>query len=237
MKGEENVITAIVLASGSGVRFGSTVPKQFLRLAGKPILQHALDVFDSHDQIDCIVIVSHPDWMEQCRAHAAHLRKAADVVSGGKTRMDSSFAGITASPPGTTHVLIHDAVRPLLTPSIISSVIAAFERHRAVGTVIDSTDTVVKVRDNMIEEIPERSALRRIQTPQGFELGTIRSAHGQAREAGLTASTDDCGLVLRLGLPVRTVPGSRDNLKITDQLDLAVAESYLRARTLHPERK
>jgi 2-C-methyl-D-erythritol 4-phosphate cytidylyltransferase len=231
------VITAILLASGSGVRFGGDVPKQFLTLGGKAILQHALEVFDNHERIDRIIIVSHPDWMERCRVYATDLGKETTVVRGGKTRMDSSFAGVTASPPGTTHVLIHDAVRPLLTLKIISSVIAGLEQHDAVGTVIRSTDTVVKVIDNMIEEIPERSALRRIQTPQGFKLETIRKAHELAREAGLATSTDDCGLVLRLGLPVCTVPGGRDNLKITDHLDLAAAESYLTVRTIRPELK
>lgn len=229
------MITAIVLASGSGERFGGDVPKQFLTLAGKAILQRALEVFDSHEGIDRMVIVSHPDWMERCRVYAANLVKRTIVVRGGKTRMDSSLAGVIASPTGTTHVLIHDAVRPLLTPKIISSVIAALEQHDAVGTVIHSSDTVVKVVDHMIEEIPERSTLRRIQTPQGFKLETIRKAHELARKAGLAASTDDCGLVLRLGLPVFTVPGGHDNLKITDQFDLAAAESYLRVRTIHPE--
>jgi len=224
------MITAVVLASGSGTRFGGEVPKQFVKLAGKPIVEHTLEVFDSHRGIGAIVLVVHPDWADRCQEFAARMTKRTVVVLGGPTRMDSSYAGIMAVPGGTTHVLIHDAVRPFIRHETISEIIDALGQYDAVDTVIPTADTIVSVFDNLIQEIPDRSPLRRGQTPQGFELELIRQAHNAARQDKVEGATDDCRLVLRLGKPVFCVPGSLDNIKITEEFDLFTAERYFQVR-------
>ncbi|MFH0822239.1 MAG: 2-C-methyl-D-erythritol 4-phosphate cytidylyltransferase [Pseudomonadota bacterium] len=224
------MITAVIAASGSGVRFGGDIPKQFVKLAGKAIVEHTLEVFDLHPSIDCIVLVAHPDWVDRCQEFASRLKKRTVVVAGGLTRMDSSYAGIMAAPDGTTHVLIHDGVRPFVRPATVSAVIDALKRYDAVNTVIPTTDTIVKVFDDVIQEIPDRAPLRRGQTPQGFDLELIRKAHGVARIDGVKDATDDCRLVLRLGKPVFCVPGEVDNIKITEEFDLFTAERYYQVR-------
>lgn len=234
------IVTAIILAGGVGERFGTEVPKQFIKLSGKPIIGHTLDIFEGNPHVDHVVVVVNRQYLEQTRSLVKEqgLLKVRSVVPGGATRQASSFEGLKACPEGTTHVLIHDAVRPFMDDDIIDRCITAFGEHRAVDVCLESTDTIVEI-DSMqdISGIPLRSTLRRGQTPQGFQYSLIMKAHQLALEEGLSDSTDDCNLLVRSKLaPVHTIDGSAYNIKITNPLDIFLAERIfqLRRRNLSP---
>ena len=203
------IVTAIILAGGVGERFGTEVPKQFVKLSGKPIIGHTLDIFEGNPSIDHVVVVVNRRYLEQTRSLVSEygLQKVRAVVPGGATRQASSFEGLKACPEGTTHVLIHDAVRPFVDDDIIDRCVSSFQEHQAVDVCLESTDTIVEIDGNQdISGIPLRSTLRRGQTPQGFQLSIIIKAHQLALEEGFTDSTDDCNLLVRSKLaPVHAI--------------------------------
>lgn len=225
------VVVAVVLASGSGERFGSAVPKQFLELAGQAVVEHSLARFAEHPAIDRIVLViqaAHRPRVEELLARRP-VAKLARLVDGGATRQASSTLGIGAIEEEEGLVLIHDAARPLLSAGLVSSCLDALERHDAIGVAVPSVDTVVQVDDGgNLAAIPPRRQMWRMQTPQGFRLAVIREAHRRAAAEGVTDASDDCGLVLRYRLAdVHVVPGEEDNFKITSPGDLELAELLL----------
>ncbi len=228
---------AIILASGTGSRFGSDTPKQFLKLAGKTVLEHALDVFQRHAHIDEIVVVVAPlqrALVEEIITRGGYSKVSA-IVDGGATRQASSAAGIAAVTDDAAKVLVHDAVRPLLDAATIDRCLDALDEFDAVDTGIPSADTVIRVDDQgCIAAIPNRAALRLGQTPQAFRAGLLRKAHAlAARDANLRV-TDDCGLILHYGLgPVRVVAGDVGNVKITYPLDIYLADRLFQLST-HP---
>lgn len=234
------IVTAIILAGGVGERFGTEVPKQFVKLSGKPVIGHTLDIFEGNPHVDHVVVVVNPRYLEQTRSLVKEcgLRKVSAVVPGGATRQASSFEGLKSCPDGTTHVLIHDAVRPFVDDDIIDRCVSALKEHQAVDVCLASTDTIVEVDGNQdISGIPLRSTLRRGQTPQGFRYSLILQAHQLALREGFTDSTDDCNLLVRSRLaPVHTIDGSAYNIKITNPLDIFLAERIfqLRRRNLSP---
>ncbi|HET7396172.1 MAG TPA: IspD/TarI family cytidylyltransferase, partial [Gammaproteobacteria bacterium] len=162
---------AIILASGSGTRFGSETPKQFLKLAGNTVLEHTLDVFERHPQIDEMVVVVSAEnrvLTEETISNAGY-RKVTSIVTGGATRQASSAAGIGAVVGDDHKVLVHDAVRPLLDSATITRCLTALDQHHAVDTAIPSPDTIIRIDASLsITEIPDRSSLQLGQTPQGF---------------------------------------------------------------------
>ena len=221
---------AIILAAGTGERFKSDIPKQFVHLAGKPILLHTIETFEQHPHIDLIVIVCHPQWVKKCKKWMEKSKKSFRVIPGGATRFDSSWKGLKSLPDNIDYVLIHDGVRPFLNTDMITRLIQAVKQHKAVDTVIPSSDTIVEVADNFISSMPERSRLRRGQTPQAFEVKLIRAAYQKALKEGFTTATDDCRLVLRMGIPIACVTGSDENIKITNEWDLYSAERFFQIR-------
>lgn len=227
----------VILASGSGQRFGDRQPKQFMKLAGLPILVHTLKTFQNSAAIDGIVVVSHEDYINDVWSlvNEYGLGKVEKVVAGGQTRQGSSRIGIECCGEQTGYVLIHDSVRPFLTQRIIDELVSAVKVHQAVDTVILSADTLVEVDDEgFINNIPDRSKFRRGQTPQAFEYSLICNAHESALADGIENATDDCALVLRLGHKVFTVEGDEQNIKITYPLDLHLADKLfqLKAQSL-----
>ena len=158
----------------------------------------------------------------------------AGVIEGGVTRTDSTRRAIAALGQEECDVLFHDAARPLLEQRIIADCISALRAFRAVGVAVPSSDTIVEVSDGVVTGMPPRDALARCQTPQGFRLSVIRRAYQLADADPAFAqlpATDDCGIVLRYlpEIPIRVVPGSERNIKITYPADLAVAETLLQA--------
>lgn len=225
---------AILLASGAGTRFRSETPKQFLKLAGKAVLEHTLDVFQRHPRIDEIVLViggEHRLLVEQM-VNAGGYAKVARIVEGGSTRQGSSAAGIGAIQGDGHKVLVHDAVRPLLDPDVVDRCLDALDQFDAVDTGISSADTVIQVSPNdVIESIPKRDTLRLGQTPQGFRAGTLRAAHALAAKDPPTV-TDDCGLILHFGLgQVKVVDGAVGNIKVTYPSDIYLADRLFQLRS------
>lgn len=227
--------TAIILASGSGTRARSETPKQFLKLAGKTVLEHTLDTFESHGGIDEIVIVAANEnrlFVEELVSHAGY-RKVTAIVSGGATRQASSASGVAAVARDDVKVLVHDAVRPLLDHAVIDRCLDALESCDAVDTGIPSGDTIIRVDGlDCITDIPDRASLRLGQTPQGFRAGLLRKAHALAsREPGLKV-TDDCGLILHYNLgEVKVVAGDANNIKITYPSDIYLADRLFQLRS------
>lgn len=226
---------AVILASGVGTRFRSDTPKQFLKLAGKTVLEHTLDVFERHQAIDEIIIVGSSDNLLLTNEiiNRAGYRKVTKVIAGGMTRQQSSAAGATAIEGDHHKVLVHDAVRPLLDHATIDRCLKALDRGDAVDTAIPASDTVIQVTpDSCIADIPDRSTLRLGQTPQAFRAGTLRKAHELAGYEPELKVTDDCGLILHYGLgSVEVVAGDISNIKITYPSDIYLADRIFQLRT------
>jgi len=226
-------VKVVILASGTGVRFHDSQPKQFMKLAGLPVLVHTLKTFQSSAAIDGIVIVSHEDYIEHVweLVNRYGIAKVEKVVVGGRTRQESSHIGIECCSGQTNYVLIHDSVRPFLTHKVIDELVAAVQIYHAVDTVIPSADTLVEVdTEGFICNIPDRSHFRRGQTPQAFSYPLILAAHRRALKDGIDNCTDDCALVLRLGQKVFTVEGHEQNIKITYPLDLHLADKLFQLK-------
>jgi ribitol-5-phosphate 2-dehydrogenase (NADP+) / D-ribitol-5-phosphate cytidylyltransferase len=223
---------AVVLAGGSGERFGTSVPKQLLPLAGRPLIEYSVTAFDAAPAVDSVLVVmaaGHTGQVREALAGGGY-RKLAGVIPGGPSRVESTRCAIEALGGEECDVLFHDAARPLVDQRIIADCVAALASHRAVGVAVPSADTIAVVSDGTMTAVPRRDSLVRMQTPQGFRLSVIRRAHELAAadpRFGDLPATDDCGIVLRYlpDVPVHIVPGSERNLKITFPRDLVVAEA------------
>jgi 2-C-methyl-D-erythritol 4-phosphate cytidylyltransferase len=232
------MITAIILASGTGLRFQNQQPKQFMKLAGLPVIIHTIKTFQSSQLIDSVVVVCHEDYIGHVWELTAQygLTKVEKVVVGGATRQESSRIGIECCGPKTDYVLLHDSVRPFLTHKMVENLIAAVKVHGAVDTVIPSADTLVEVDgDGFITNIPARARFRRGQTPQAFDYDLVLDAHNKALAQHVENATDDCQLVMRLGHRVFTVLGDEQNIKITYPLDLHLADKLFQLNALTPQ--
>lgn len=225
----------IVLASGAGVRFSSEIPKQFLKLAGKTVLEHTLDVFELHLAVDEIIVVVSGEnrLLTQEIVTRAAYKKVSKIIIGGATRQASVASGISAIQGDSHKVLVHDAVRPLLNAVTISRCINALDDYAAVDTAIPSSDTIIHIDEqNCIVDIPPRAQLRLGQTPQAFRAGILRKAHDLANNDNSLAVTDDCGLILHYKLgPIGVVDGDVSNIKITYPSDIYLADRLFQLRS------
>ena len=221
---------AIILASGTGERFGEKIPKQFYLFRNKTLLEYSIDAFENNSNIDEIILVTNPNFRDLAEEILAknNYRKISKVLNGGKTRVESSYIG-TSQVPNDANVLIHDAVRAFVTQKIIDDNIEALKKYEAVGTAIESIDTIIQVdENNVITAIPPRKFLKRVQTPQSFRANLIKKAHELALKDENASFTDDCGLILRYNLaPIHIVDGDEINLKITQKNDLKIIENLL----------
>ena len=221
---------AIILASGTGERFGENVPKQFYQFEGKTLLEHAIDAFEKNKNIDEIILVTNPKFRDLAEniLNKNDYKKITKVLNGGKTRVESSYIG-TSEAPEEANVLIHDAVRAFVTQKIIDDNIEALKNYEAVGTAIESIDTIIQVdENNVITAIPPRKFLKRVQTPQSFRANLIKKAHELALKDENASFTDDCGLILRYNLaPIHIVDGDELNIKITHKNDLNIIKNML----------
>ncbi len=215
---------ALILAAGRGERLGSPLPKQFLSLAGAPLLRHAVRAFLDHPRIGAVLVVGEA---EGCAAALDGLGMP-PAIPGGATRQASALAGLealAADPPDA--VLIHDAARPLVPVAVIDAVLDAVEAGaEAAIPAVAVTDTLKRDAGGLVGETVPREGLMRVQTPQGFRFGPLIAAH---RAAAGQAMTDDAAVAEAAGMAVRLVPGSEDNIKVTLPGDLARAEALLGA--------
>ncbi len=224
---------AIILASGSGSRYGDEIPKQFVKIAGKTILEHTIEIFEKAEKIDEIIVVITPQYMDLAQniIEKNNYKKIAQLLKGGAFRKDSSYIGISAIKDNEANVLIHDCARPFLTQEIINSCIEALKTHSAIDVAIPATDTIIKVENETISSIPKRSELMCGQTPQCFRLSLIKRAHELAKNDN--NFTDDCGLIVKYDLaPVYVVEGSSQNIKVTYKSDIYIADRLFQLRNI-----
>jgi 2-C-methyl-D-erythritol 4-phosphate cytidylyltransferase len=217
-------VAVLVPAAGAGVRLGAGGPKALRQLGGEPMLVHAIRRVAAAPSVRAIVVAAPPPEVEAVRALLAPVAPVI-VVAGGKERQESVAAALAAVPEGPEIILVHDAARALAPPSLVESVAAAVRAgSAAVIPVLPVVDTVKEVgADGVVLGTVDRSALRAVQTPQGFRRSVLAAAHASAA----ASLTDDAGLVEKQGIPVTCVPGHEHALKITRPFDLAVAELLL----------
>lgn len=219
----------IVAAGGAGRRMGG-VRKQYLELAGVPVLARALRPFLEHPAVEWAVVALPAEDAADPPAWLTGLDRRVIVVAGGVERTHSVRNALEAVPPEADVVLVHDAARPLVTLDIVERTLAAASRGLSAVAGVPPVDTIKVVdRDGLVRGTPERGGLRSAQTPQAFPRAVLVEAHRRAAAEGLTA-TDDAALVERYGGDVVVVEGSPENLKVTGLLDLRLAEAILRAR-------
>lgn len=221
---------AIIAAAGQGTRMAGKRPKQFLELAGTPILFHTLKAFEECDLIHETIVVIPAQESAGFLAVAGKygLQKLAKVVAGGTTRAESVFKGLQAVRVATAEVVaVHDGVRPFVTPDEIARTVAAAADKGAAILVSKTVDTVKEVRDGNVVRTLRRDDLRNALTPQCFHYKLLRRAY-EGVDVDDPELTDESSLVERLGVPIAVVEGSARNIKITREEDLAIGEQLLR---------
>ena len=223
---------AIVVAAGKGTRLGGDRPKQFLQLAGVPVIIHTLKQFERSKRINEVIMVLPAEDTAgfESLAQEFELSKVRRIVAGGSTRAQSVRNGLAAIVDAEI-VAVHDGVRPLVTPEEIDEVVGAAERSGAAILTAPVADTIKRVESDRIVETVSRAELRRALTPQCFQFEVLKRAYEQLDElesAGVEI-TDESFLVERLGLKIVSVAGSARNIKITNADDIALAEVLIKS--------
>lgn len=220
--------SAIIAAAGSGTRFQSEKPKQFLEIAGKPLIFHTLDRFEKCPSIDEIVLVLSSNEIENFKklAESYNLKKLKRMVAGGKSRAESVYNGLQSVDENCETVAVHDGARLLVSSEEISRTIEKAKETGAACLTAKVTDTIKKIAGGKIVGTIDRENLRRALTPQCFQIEILRRAFASA---DLSESvTDECFLVERLGCEIAFVDGSAKNIKITTREDFVLAEILLK---------
>jgi 2-C-methyl-D-erythritol 4-phosphate cytidylyltransferase len=222
---------AVVLAGGTGTRVGLSIPKQLIKVAGKPIIEHTIAALDASPLIDEIIVMMAPGHLDAVRAilRPGGYPKVSSVLEGADTRNATTQRALDALGPEECNVLFHDAVRPLLSQRVIADCVQALEAYEAVDTAIPSADTIIQVDEptgRTIDDVLRRPLLRRGQTPQCFRLSVIRRAYARAAEDPAFEATDDCTVVLRYApeVPIAVVRGEDRNMKVTEPIDVYIAD-------------
>lgn len=229
-KREIPICTAVIVAAGSSRRMGG-IDKVLAPLGELPVIVHTLYVFQECSVIGDIIVVTRKDLIMEvsqlCQKY--HLDKVTKVIVGGAERIDSVQAGLQEVDSKAKLIAIHDAARPFLTQEILTDTVKKAAETGASAPAVPITDTIKRVKNNLIFETLDRSQLYAVQTPQVFEAGLIRAAVSKARADGAVL-TDDCSAVERLGMRVSLIEGSRENIKITTQFDLLLGKTILNHR-------
>jgi 2-C-methyl-D-erythritol 4-phosphate cytidylyltransferase len=223
--------TAIIVAAGEGKRFGGDIPKQFLEIAGKPLIVHTLLQFEDCPNIDEIILVLSSGYTEHFQVIAVkyNLRKLTKIIAGGKTRAESVSNALKAINSETAEIIVvHDGARPLVTVEEISATIQKARETGAACLVAAVTDTIKEITGDKILQTIDRSRLRRALTPQCFRYEILRRAFEESNS--LATATDESFLVEKIGVTVSLVEGAARNIKITHPEDFAIAESLLKGR-------
>lgn len=217
---------------------GGEIPKQFLEMDGKPVLAHTLALFERHPLIDGIYLVVHPDYAADAPAFAARhgITKLLGVAPGGDSAQDSIYRGLRLAAgrePPDAAVLLHDGVRPYVTPEVITANVESVAAFGSAVTYTPCYETIVLSKDGKaVDAIPARSESYTAQAPQSFRLGDILAAHERIRKTsgGYDGIVDQATLCHALGLPVHLVPGNRGNVKITTPEDLVTLGALMKWR-------
>lgn len=224
---------ALIIAGGVGVRMGADIPKQFLKVDNKPVVAYTMEVFQKHSLIDVIAVVCVDGWTDDLAMYAKQysITKLKHIILGGKNGQDSIRNGVYELEKiygKDAIVLIHDAIRPLLSGDIIVDCIKVTEQYGNAITVIPCAEAML-VTDNQINssELYPRDQLKRTQTPQGFRLGAICDLHRRALEKGITNSVASCTLMVEMGEKVYFCKGSEKNIKLTTPDDMDIFRALL----------
>ena len=214
-------VAVVIPAGGVGSRFGARTPKQFLRLGTMPILAATVRHFARHPAVRAVVVAAPEPWVARAGRILGRVvtHTPLTVVAGGRTRQDSVWLALQAAPEDVEIIVVHDAVRPMITRRLVDTVVRAAAAEGAAICALPLTETVKRVRAERVEATLDRSELWAVQTPQAFRADLLREAHEKARRDGVVG-TDDAMLVERLGHPVRVVRGLAENVKITTPEDL-----------------
>ncbi|TLM84500.1 bifunctional cytidylyltransferase/SDR family oxidoreductase [Pseudarthrobacter sp. NamE2] len=227
---------AVILAGGVGARMGLDIPKQFVPIAGRTSLEHTVELFQSCELVDQIIVMMAPGYIPKAAELLLEKRgrgKITAILPGGADRSATSRLALDAIADKDANVIFHDAVRPLLDPDIIGACIRALDIYGAVDTAIPSADTIVEVdEDNFIRAVPPRAKLRRGQTPQAFRMPVIAQAYERAVQDPDFAATDDCSVVLKYcpDVPIFVVDGDDANIKITQPIDIHIADKLFQLK-------
>lgn len=222
----ERSVAVILPAAGAGTRMGGRTPKQFLKLSGTSIVRATTERFARHPAVASIVVVAPPAHVRRTREllRALPFPGSLAVVEGGRERQESVALGLRAIVGAPDVIVVHDAVRPFVTRSLIDAVLAAACEHGAAICAVPVKETLKRVIGDVVEETVDRTVLWSVQTPQAFRAALLREAHDKARRDGFVG-TDEAVLVERLGERVRVVPGLETNVKITTREDLRLARA------------
>ncbi len=229
------MVIAGIVAGGKGSRMGNTeLPKQFMELCGKPVIIRTAQAFLDSAEVDNVIIGINPDWygymLELCDASGL---KGIYVTKGGSDRNATvgniiSFAGSVLGASDDDIILTHDAVRPFVTPGMISDSIKALESCEICTVAVGATDTMIISEDGVsADEFPLRSRMFNVQTPQSFRIGSFRGIMASLSREEREAATDVCRLYKSRGYEVRLIPGSTSNIKLTYPSDMIFAEALL----------
>lgn len=226
----------LIIAGGSGARMRQDIPKQFITVNEKPVIVYTLEAFQSHPEIEAIAVVCIDGWENVLWAYAKqfNITKLQYVIPGGKNGQDSIRNGVYElekhySPDDI--VLIHDAIRPMVSAEIISDCIVKTKRYGNAITVIPCAEAMMETEDGEVSvgSYP-RDRLKRTQTPQGFSIGKICDLHRRALEAGITNSVASCTLMIEMGEQVYFSAGSEKNIKLTTVEDIDIFKALLTAK-------
>ena len=227
---------ALIIAGGSGQRMNQDIPKQFLNVNDKPVIIYTLEAFQRHPNIDKIEVVCLDGWQEILRAYCKQfgISKLANVVEGGENGQSSIRNGLwdlKEMYDENDLVLIHDAIRPMVSEEIISDAIRVCKKYGNSISVIPCAEAMLKTEDGVssLEQIP-RDNLKRTQTPQTFVLKDIVAAHEEALEKGIKNSVASCTLYIELGKKLYFSAGSEKNIKLTTPDDIDIFKSLLVTR-------
>ena len=226
---------ALIFAGGSGTRMGADIPKQFIEIAGAPVLAHTLRLFQNHPLIDSIILVANRDFIQETKnlCDKFKIGKLSCVVAGGDSAQDSIYNGLVAAKERFGEeviVLLHDGVRPYVKTDIISVVIDGVRTHGNAITYTPCYETIVLSKNaESIDAIPSRGESYTAQAPQGFVLKDILAAHEKVRDlpSRYEGLVDQATLYWKLGLPIHLVKGNRGNIKITTPEDIWMLEALM----------
>lgn len=224
---------ALIIAGGTGQRMNQEIPKQFLNVNDKPVIVYTMEAFQSHPDIDKIGVVCLEGWHDILRAYARqyHIQKLDWVVPGGENGQGSIRNGVFEAEKRYDRgdiILVHDAIRPMVSHEIISDCIVQCKKHGS-AVVVTPCNTVAlnRTTDETSSQIVPRDRLAITQTPQAFQLGRLADAHRTALERGITNSVASCTLMIELGETVHFSIGSETNIKLTTPDDLKIFKALL----------
>ena len=227
---------ALLIAGGSGTRMHQNIPKQFLTVNERPVIVYTLEAFQNHAEIDAIAVVCIEGWEQVLWAYAKqfNITKLKYVITGGECGQESIRNGVYELAKHYSDndiVLIHDAIRPMVTPEIISDCIVKATKYGSAIAMIPCAEAMLETDDQIsAERSYPRDNLKRTQTPQGFPLGKICDLHKRALEKGITNSVASCTLMIEMGEKVYFSAGSEKNIKLTTVEDLDIFKALLQVK-------